>query len=113
MRSLFKRKKKNEEPKTTIFGEPIIITPKKENKNSFKNYLKGGVTGFKNRAPKRRIRIRHFTKMKRVLAGSLCLIYLLTFIATLPNAVSLLFLATFFITLDYIWNTRIIKWTKE
>lgn len=113
LKSLFKRKKKEEEQ--TPWGEPIKKPPK-ENKKSFISYLRSGGSGFKNRfseiAPENKIHIKYLLKVKRVLAGFLCIVYFFSFLLTVPNSISIMFFITSFLFLDYLWKTRVVKWVR-
>lgn len=113
---IFKRKKKKKDEQLSIFGEPIVETPK-ENKGSFKSYVTGGLRRFRRKtgktAPQRKIRFKYLLKIKRVFAGLLCIMYLLSFLTSIPQYAAILFFATFFFLLDYLWKTRRVKWVKE
>lgn len=115
--SLFKHKKKK--PEYTPWGEKVKSEPKKSNPTSFKVWVSNTLGGISRRAsqffqpPKSKIHIKWLLKSKRILSGILCFIYLIAFFTSLPNPISLMFFATFFIFLDYLWKTRRIDWVKD
>lgn len=104
-----KKKKKEKEEELTIFGEPIKKETEKSSR-SFRKDLKQVLSGFK---PKRKIRFKHLLKLKRILAGCLFLMYSIISVMVIPEPFALLFFATSFILLDYLWKTRNIQWFKE
>ena len=103
-------------PEKTVFGEPIL-EEKKVDKASFKVFITDGFRAFRLKlsglVPKNKIRLRYLLKFKRVLAGLLCVVYLCTFAVILFNPVSVVFLLTSFILLDYLWKTRLVKWVVD
>lgn len=116
LRNLFRRRKKKKESEIGVFGVPIVIPEKIENKNSFIAYTKNGFNSFKRvmgrLAPKRKYRIKYLLKVKRIFAGLLCIIYLFSWLTTIPAYISIFFFLTWFFLLDYIWKTRLIKWVS-
>lgn len=114
---MFKRdKNKKNEVKLSVFGEPIS-EEKPVDKSSFKSYVVDGWRSFGQKfsglMPQSKIQIKYLLKFKRGLAGLLCIMYLFTFAAVFPDLISILFILTFFILLDYCWKTRIVKWVKD
>jgi len=117
IRAWFNRNKV-EKPKKTPWDEDIIEEEKKPDPNSFGNYAKGG---FRNigkrfsRPPKKPSRRRSiFMSIKRIIAGGLSIIFFFTFL-TNPSLdfVSITFFINAYLLVDYIWNTRILKWIVE
>lgn len=113
LRQKFKRKEKEEEK--TPWGEPIE-KKRIEDPNSFKNYVKSKLGFFSRLSSKyKTAQMRsksnsRLLKLRRIIAGFLALIYLMSFIVSLPGYVSIMFFLTFYIMLDYLWRTRIFSW---
>jgi len=98
---LFKRKKK-----LTPWGEVIVKEKKRPNPASFKAWVSGNLRRTSTLFQPPKIHLRFLLKGKRFFAGGLCFVYLIVTLFALPNLISLLFFATFFILLDYLWKTR-------
>lgn len=113
---MLKRNKKKE-PEKTVFGEPIQEVEEPEDRSSFKVYVLDGLRSFRLKlsglTPKNKIRIKYLLKFKRFLAGLLCVVYLCTFVVIIFNPISVVFLLTSFILLDYCWKTRLVKWISD
>lgn len=114
LRSIFKRKKKKKkEPEVTVFGEPIIEEKKETIRGKIKQNWRTVTKSLPKIKPKSKLRLSFLLKVKRIIAGLLTVLYAIATIMLIPDSVALLFFATFFILLDYLWKTRMVRWVEE
>jgi len=102
-----RKKKKKDDPELTVFGEPVEEEEEESSSEQVRRGFRQVLSGLK---PKRKIRLRFLLTFKRIIAGFLFIIYFLASLMLLPEAYAILFFATSFIMLDYLWKTRRIQW---
>lgn len=103
-----KKKKKKEEEKTP-YGLPIEKETQ-EYRPSFRERVSQSFSIFSTR---RKFNIPSFMRVRRILAGVLCIIYSIVSLMSLTETYSLLFIGTAFILFDYMRQTRKIEWVKK
>lgn len=107
-------KPKNKKKKVTMFGYEVE-QKKSVDENGFLTYVKGllssiygAVSGIS--LPESRVHLKYLRGFKRVIAALFFLFYLVAGLMGLSNPISIMFLGTAYLLLDYLWKSRKITW---
>ena len=117
LKNKLKKKEKNKEQELTSYGLPLEEKEEDESpldqvKKIGKERVKSAKKSLSTVMPPRPLKFGIFLKLKRILAGILFFIYIITSIMVFPHPFLILFLGTALLLLDYVAKTRRSKWVE-